>query len=217
MLFPPPEHIEERELYARSPLQVALLFFVTLGLYVLWWSYRVRRSCAALLEEPDSPGWKSAGLIVPLLNLYLFFDLFEKIKVTSMRAGLQPPPALAAYGIIGLFAFAVFGMLPLPYASLAMLYCLPFAIAHIYLMQAQKAMAGEKAAARRFGAIEIALLVLGGLFRVFIMIGYTYAPPPDGGLRPNAWFAWVVLLCMVAFMVYLYSIPRRSGVEFRAQ
>jgi hypothetical protein len=204
MLFPPPERIDERELYTRSPFQVALLFFVTLGLYVFWWSYRVRRSCAALLEEPDSCGWKSVGLIVPLLNLYLFFDLFEKIKIASMRAGLQPPPALAAYGIIGLFAFVFFGVLPLPYASLAMLYFVPFAVAHMYLQQAQQAMAGAKSAPQRFGMIEIALLVLGGAFRVLVMIGYTYAPPPGGELRPNAWFAWGVLGCAAAFMVYLY-------------
>lgn len=211
-MYQPPENLRESELYQRSSFQVALLMFLTLGLYVFWWSYRVRRSAAALLEEPDAAGWKSAGLIVPLLNLFLTFELFEKIKIASIRMGLQPPQAIAAWGVIGVIAFAIGGkLIPLPYTALIMFSFVPFAIAHHYLTRAELLATRGKASPRNFSIVEILLIILGIGVRALYMFGYTVhetaqstASSPDFQFRTNAWFGWAVLLGVIALLVYFY-------------
>ncbi len=198
--------MDRRAIYGRSPFQVGLLFFVTLGLYIFWWSYYIRRSVAAMLEEPDQPVWNSLALLVPLLNLFVLFSLFEKIKVASLRAGLQPPPALAAYGFAGIVIFFVVGRLPIPYESLAMLYFIPFAVAHFYFTHAEVLLMGRDAIPRGLSVLEIIIVILGLGFRGFIMIGYTVVDASSSTFRimPDAWFAWLSFLFAIAALVILY-------------
>ncbi len=206
MLYSPPSHVNERDLYARSPFQVGLLFFVTLGLYVFWWSYRIRRSVAAMLEEPDQPVWNTLGLLVPFLNLFILFSLFEKIKVAALRAGLQPPPALAAWGFAGIIVFVVFNRLPIPYVSLAMLYFIPFAVAHFYFMHAELLLMGRNAIPRGFSALEIIVVILGLGFRGLIMLGYSITSQSGGKFEmlPGAWFAWLTLAGSAIALIVLH-------------
>jgi len=66
--------------YRRSVFQIAVLMFATLGFYVFVWSFFTRRTCAAILERPDQPLWKSVALIVPLFNFFMMFDLGKRIE-----------------------------------------------------------------------------------------------------------------------------------------
>ena len=208
MVYFPPAHFDRRDLYARSPFQVGLLLFVTFGLYVFWWSYRIRRSVAAMLEEPDQPVWNTLGLLVPLVNLFLIFSLFEKIKVASIRAGRQPPPSLPAWGFLGVVIFFVFGRLPIPYESLAILYFIPFAIAHFYFMHAELLLMGRDAIPRGLSALEIIIVILGFGLRALLMAGYSINTSSNNlTMRPDAWFPWIVLIVAIIALVVLH---RRS-------
>lgn len=201
-MYQPPENLREGELYQRSSFQVALLLFFTFGLYIFWWSYRVRKSAAALLEEQDAAGWRSIALIVPIVNFFMIFELIERIKISAIRMGMQPPQALAAWALLGLLGFEIVGRIPVPYRALTMLAFIPFAFAHQYLVRAELMATKGNAIPKAFSIVEIFIIVLGVAVRALVMFAYTV----DENLRPyaNAWFAWVVLLAVIIVLAYFY-------------
>lgn len=204
-MYQPPSTLDERSLYRRSTFQVAVLLFLSSGLYVFWWSYYIRRSAAALLEERDSPVWRSLGLLIPLVNLFLIYELFEKIKVASLRAGLRPPQAFPAWGILGVVVLVVCGGLPVPYAALAMLYFIPFAMAHSYFAHAELLLAPHKALPAAFSIVEVFVVIAGVGWRSLLMFVYTFEiHHSDIQFVANAWFGWAVLLACLAALVQFY-------------
>jgi len=214
-LYQPPDHLNENELYHRSSFQVALLMFLTVGLYVFWWSYRVRRSAAALLGERDAAGWRSVCLIVPVVNLFLISEVVERIKVSAIRMGLKPPQALPAWAVLGMVGFMLSTRLPAPYSALAMLSFVPFALAHQYLERAELFATRGKAIARNFSIGEIFVIILGLGVRAFVMLAYSV----DQNLKlyANAWLGWAVLVVVIAALVFFYHRGHQASQEKFAQ
>jgi hypothetical protein len=72
---------QEPELfYGRTPFQIALLLFATLGVYETYWLIRTRRLADYRLHQEVRPYWHYFGLIVPFLNIYLVFSAASRAQ-----------------------------------------------------------------------------------------------------------------------------------------
>lgn len=199
-----PDSVDLAKLYRRSPLQVALLTFATLGLYIFFWSFFVLRDVQILLadDENEAPLWYTLGLIVPLVNFFLIFRLFDRIKVLALRAQLYDVPnALGALGLAWV-ACMFLGRLPNPYFAIAMLCFIPLAFAQFFVARAEMVLTGFSIAPASLNAFEIIIILLGILFRGFVLLGETIDDSLSG-LRPGWWFAWLTLAVSIGAFFFI--------------
>ena len=94
---------------AQSIRHLVLLTLMSFGLYEFYWFYRNWRDLSELdteREDAFSPGLRTAGLIVPFLNIALVYGQFRRIRETLDDAGFTPmfAPGLTA---IAFFALAI--------------------------------------------------------------------------------------------------------------
>src|SRR5665213_2634069 len=156
-----PTALDPRQLYKRSALQVGLLTFATLGLYLFVWSFFTLRSAKALLEdESEQPVWWSLGLVLPLFNLFAIFRLFDRVKTLALRAQLTVPSALGALGLVWI-ALGIAGRFsPVTISSLSLLAFLPVAYSQLFVERAELVLSDYASVPKRFSWIEIVVLVL---------------------------------------------------------
>lgn len=142
---PPPISAAQHEApsNARSVRHFVILTLLSFGLYEFYWFYRNWRDLSEVEDAPcdppsgdapekalpnvlDSfgPGWRTAGLIVPFLNIALVYDQLKKIGESLDRAGLAPvfapgATAIAFFGLAvaanltGLWILSLFTVFPL--------------------------------------------------------------------------------------------------------
>jgi len=65
---------------AQPVWQYVLLSIFTFALYDLYWFYRNWRQLRDQENWDISPGWRLVGLLIPILNLILLYDLFKHIR-----------------------------------------------------------------------------------------------------------------------------------------
>jgi len=194
--------------YRRSPFQVALLLFATGGVYLFWWAFWARRWCSATLEREDQPLWKSIALIVPIFNLFLMYDLGQKIKGTAWRAGLrQGSMALGLVGIASFFISATW-RLPSPMWLFSTLEFVPLAWLHYVLVRSALVLQGAAAAPTRFHWLEWIVIVAG-----CTLWGINFAAPLLPGAAADdliaPWFRAVVLAADVIALTLFWRASRR--------
>lgn len=73
----------------RSVARVIVLYILTLGLYGLYWFYVSREQVTKELGTNDSAGWQTVGLIVPILNFFIYYWLLRDIDVLQRKARLD--------------------------------------------------------------------------------------------------------------------------------
>lgn len=104
---------------SRALWQVLLLYITTCGLYFFYWFYKANQRLYVTQQNAIKPFWRTLGLLVPILNVYLLWKLFNDIKKFAAEAGVAsyPYPGLltlvflacsALYRLPGLFSFAGF-------------------------------------------------------------------------------------------------------------
>ena len=82
--------------------RLALLVFVSYGLYQFYWFWRNWRDLGR-----SNPGWRTAGLLVPVLNLFLIHDFFLTVEGAGLRLGFRVFSAIkVTFAFIGLNLFA---------------------------------------------------------------------------------------------------------------
>jgi hypothetical protein len=91
----------------RSLIRCALATVVSFGVYSFWWFYQYRRRVSAELGKADDAGLHTAGLLVPFLNYYIIYLLWNDISQARIRVGLSDVPAVA-YVIGSIFAAPIF-------------------------------------------------------------------------------------------------------------
>lgn len=108
----------ERWSRGQLPRHLIALWVLTLGAYHLYWFYRNWRDLAELSGAPIRPGWRTVGLIVPIVNILLVHNLFKTIGLLADEDGEDPgysPRFLtAAYFVL----IALANLLQLPVLSL---------------------------------------------------------------------------------------------------
>ncbi len=199
------EHVERVHVipFRRSAFQVALLMFVTLGLYVFVWAYFIRRACASLLKQEDQPIWKSVALIVPIFNFFLMFDLGKKIQGVQWRADPARVDGWLPWVSVSVFAFTVVGRLKGPVSNLGLLDFVPIALLQQRFVRAQIALLGEPGVPTRLHWVEWIAVGLGAVF--WIAIAFEIAMPVRGYpvvLDVQRWFVSCMALAIAALVAF---------------
>jgi hypothetical protein len=91
----------------RSFSRTALCTVASFGVYTYWWFYTYRQRMDAELGKNDDAALHTAGLFVPLLNIYLIYLLWKDISDARVRVGLAEIPVVV-YIIGALFVTPVF-------------------------------------------------------------------------------------------------------------
>jgi hypothetical protein len=199
--------------YRRSVFQVALLMFVTGGLYVFVWSYFMRRACASFLEQEDQPVWKSVALIVPIFGFFMMFDLAKKIQGVQWRANPARVDGSLPWVGLSMFVFTVVGHSKGNAGYLGIFVFAPIALMQHRFLRAQIALLGEAAIPTRLRWPERAVIILGGgLWAWTIVDAVTGAPSMHFIPGERAW----LLGCMgvaIAALVLLLVTSRRTVAE----
>jgi hypothetical protein len=203
----PPEPQVPRA-YRRSPFQVAVLLFVTGGLYVFWWAFWARRWCAETLEREDQPLWKSIALIIPIFNLFLIYDLGGMIKGTAWRAGLREGSMpLGLIAIASMFISATW-RLPDPFWLFSSLDFVPLAWLQYVLVRSALQLQGSAAASTRFTWLEW-VVIAAGVVLWLLNFAAPLLPGAEASDLRYPWFRVVVLAADVIGLALFWRASRR--------
>ena len=97
---------EPRPSNAQPSAHFVLLSLLTLGLYELYWFWRNWRDLRDTFGVEVSPGWRTAGLLVPVLNVYLVYDhvrlVHEQAEAHGVAPSFRPAAAAASFFLIAL-------------------------------------------------------------------------------------------------------------------
>jgi hypothetical protein len=94
----------------RPKWKLVLLFYFTLNLYNIYWLYKNWANFKREFDLNISPGLRTFGLLVPFLNLYLWYDNFKLIKTKAKQMDIEANynPALLVFIIILTSLFSSF-------------------------------------------------------------------------------------------------------------
>jgi|GEM_PF-480266 len=83
----------------RIPLwQLILLSVFTLGIYDTYWLFRTWKNIKVLQESQINPSLRTAGSFVPILNLFLLYNLFSRIFLVAKEKSVKRfHPALLVF------------------------------------------------------------------------------------------------------------------------
>lgn len=82
----------------RSVLRVIGLTIVTSGLYFFYWFFVTKNQLKRELKNEQHVGWQTAGLFVPILNLFILYWLYR--DVNEARATQKQPPFAAVWYVL---------------------------------------------------------------------------------------------------------------------
>lgn len=165
----PDPRIAGAQYYDRSPLQIALLLFCTLTVYMYYWIIRTRRLADVRLEAEVRPYWHYLGLAVPVLNVYLIFSAVHRADRCVRTRGVSPA---LPFWLLVLVAFALdlLGRLPAPFWLVCWLANVPIVAMHVWWARAER----EEAPTRswtRFTWGEWTVMIAGTIFVALVFAG----------------------------------------------
>lgn len=139
----------------------------TLGLYEIYWFYRNWRQLGAYKELDILPGWRTAGLFVPIYGQYLAYDLFRNIRDLAKALGVDKSysPGLILFGWLTLIAL---WFLPHPLWFFGLLSVWPLVAVHKVLNSYWQKTQPGLAEKLEFAREEKFLLLLGGILLFFV-------------------------------------------------
>ncbi|MFC1954446.1 hypothetical protein ACFLVZ_01320 [Chloroflexota bacterium] len=149
-----------------------ILSIATFALYDLYWSFRTWRQLRDQENWDISPGWRLAGLFVPILNLILLYDLFKHVRDFAYAENLE---GLFSPGwmLIGLILFNAFAFLPDPYWLMSFLSVWIIGVIqrtlNNYWGKKQPALVMKT----NLSGGQIVLLIIGGIWWFLFILGFT--------------------------------------------
>ena len=148
-------------------LHFAVLSAATLGLYEIYWFYRNWRQLGAYKELDILPGWRTAGLFIPIYGQYLAYDLFRNIRDLAKALGVDKSysPGLILFGWLTLIAL---WFLPHPLWFFGLLSVWPLVAVHKVLNSYWQKTQPGLAEKLEFAREEKFLLLLGGILLFFV-------------------------------------------------
>jgi hypothetical protein len=161
--------------YTQAPWQLALLSVVTFSLYDLFWFNRTWRMLRDL--APAQRGGRrhlalTAGLLVPLLNVYLVYHLFRTVRDLSAPSeaapavGEAPEPAALAVLYVGLL---LCWLLPTPWWLAARLAAWPLMLVQAQVNRYVALALPDVRGARQMSWLELAALGVGIFFCLLLL------------------------------------------------
>lgn len=90
----------------RSVLRVIGLSIVTSGLYFFYWFFVTKNQLKRELKNEQHVGWQTAGLLVPILNLFILYWLYRDIN-NARDTQKQSPFAAIWYVLVPFILIAL--------------------------------------------------------------------------------------------------------------
>ncbi|MCX7996425.1 MAG: hypothetical protein N2691_01535 [Patescibacteria group bacterium] len=88
--------------HALASWKLFLLMWGTLGLYYYWWYYRTWVALRSICGEYRSVGLKVLGLFVPIVHLFMIYDLYQNVESELKKHGI-PVSFSPGWGVITKF------------------------------------------------------------------------------------------------------------------
>lgn len=112
---------------AQPVWQFVLLSIITVSFYNFYWFLRTWRQLRAQENWDISPGWRLVGLFIPILNLFLMYDLFKYIRNVARARDCERLFSPGLMLIVWILITALV-RLPDPYWLMALLTVLPIGV-----------------------------------------------------------------------------------------
>lgn len=156
--------------YSQPVWHFILLSVLTLGIYDVYWYYRNWKYLAEFKKLDISPGWRTAGLFVPILNLFLIYgahkDYRDLIKEEGLNREIYPGLIIVVIIIAGLIT-----NLPDPFWLISFLATIPLAIVQGILNELWRKVQPELIHKTNFRGRQIFLMVFGAIIWFFMIVG----------------------------------------------
>ncbi|MSU76359.1 hypothetical protein EXS54_02745 [Patescibacteria group bacterium] len=141
-----------------------IIFGILSPLYSLYWFYQTRGVVSKQVGGQDQVGLQTVGLIVPILNLFIWYWLLRDVDKFNKGAGGQGFPVSPIWMILGPI---ILGIIPFvnflaPFVAIAVII--------IVLLRLNEALDKKGATDAPYTGGEIAVVVLGALFWVFYFV-----------------------------------------------
>ncbi len=147
-----------------------LLTIVTLRIYEIYWFYRNWKHLKFHKDLDISPGWRTAGLFVPIYGIVLAYRQLRDIRDFSKEAGVDKTYS-PGWILFGWLILTTLWRLPAPFWLLFFLSVWPLAVVQGYLNSYWEKWQPELIERKKFSGGEIALLIIGGIFLILVLIG----------------------------------------------
>jgi hypothetical protein len=171
----PSEFALQRFSNAQSVWHFVLLFLATFSLYQFYWFYRNWKQLRLHEGWDISPGWRTVGLFVPILNIFLIYNQFQHIRGFA-RAAERDRLFSVGWITLGWILFNALAYLSDPFWFLSFLSIWPLGVVQGVLNSYWKKKQPELVVKTKLSGGQIALLVIGGIFWILVLIG---ASTPD--------------------------------------
>jgi hypothetical protein len=193
--------------YTPSAAQFAFLYFVTGGIYGLYWYFKLWRVTAAMLLKDEHP-WRNTLLtIVPIYNIYLYFSLFSEATASVGQARLRPRASFAMLAVFGAL-LAVLYKLPGDWWYVSFLAFVPFAIVQYYVTEAQLRLWGDSIRPYKYRWGDWILIIIGSLI-LLLNLPTVFLFPAD---NPQPWVLPVILVIALISIVILRRFKLGSSI-----
>jgi hypothetical protein len=147
-----------------------VLSILTFGIYDIYWYYRNWKYIVVYKSLGISPGWRTVGLFVPILNLFLIYgahkDYKNLIREEGINRDIYPGRITLVIVITGILT-----RLPDPFWLLCFLATIPLAIVQGILNELWRKVQPDRIHRSNFLGRQIFLRVLGIIFWLLIIIG----------------------------------------------
>lgn len=154
------------------PLTHLILFsIVTLGIYgYFYWFYRNWKHLKAHNRLEISPGWRTIGLFVPIVNIVMIYGQFKDIKDFAKGSGVNtyssPGSLVLGFIILG----GLTSRIPDPWWIITEILSFLIIVYVQNILNEYWSIEQQKIPIKRnFTGIEIILMSIGGLFLVFLI------------------------------------------------
>lgn len=83
-----PEQKTRKFSYAQPIWHLVILSIITFAVYEIYWFYRNWKHLKEYKHLDISPGWRTVGVFVPILNIFLVYNQFKNIRDISKEVGI---------------------------------------------------------------------------------------------------------------------------------
>jgi hypothetical protein len=155
-------------------------------------------------ESHDDPFWMSAGLLLPLFNLWSWYDLLGKTKALALRARERVSIGTFVAGILWL-AFWVFSRLPEPFGAVAFFSFVCLAYLQTFVTRAEFVLSDYVVTPRNFTRTENLVVIVGGGLKLTVFLGLLFdAHASRLALSPYWPFIVGIEATAVAALAFIY-------------
>lgn len=146
-----------------------LLSLFTFSLYQFYWFYRSWKQLRLHEGWDISPGWRTVGLFIPIVNLIIIYGLLKHIRDFA-EAAESGRLFSAGWIMFGWTIINALSYLPDPFWLLAFLSIWPLGVVQGALNSYWEKKQPELKVKTKLSGGQIALLVIGGIFWILFLI-----------------------------------------------